>query len=143
MEESFIRANIPYRIFGGLRFYERKEIKDTLAYLRVLDNADDNVSFKRIINVPKRGLGDKTVAQIEQFAEMQGLGLLEAASRIAEIDVAARFRAAVLDFVSLMEDLDKLRATATLTQLIRVVWKKTGYVKELQAEGTAQAESRL
>ena len=143
VEETFIRANIPYRIFGGLRFYERKEIKDTLAYLRLLDNRDDNVSFKRIINVPRRGLGEKTVSQIEKFAEEQGLGLFEAAARVGEIEMAARFKTAVADFAAVVADLDKLRATTTLTQLIKLVWKRTGYVKELQAEGTAQSESRL
>lgn len=143
VEESFIRANIPYRIFGGLRFYERKEIKDTLAYLRLLDNPDDSFSLKRIINVPKRGLGDRTVEQIEQFAEAEGITLLKAASRIGEIDVSARLKTGVGEFVSLIEDLAKLRETTILTQLIRMVWKKTGYTKELQAEGTVQADSRL
>jgi len=143
VEESFIRANIPYRIFGGLRFYERKEIKDTLAYLRLIDNPDDGFSLKRIINVPKRGLGDRTVEQIQQFAEGQNISLFEAASRSAEIDIQARLKAGVGEFAALIDDLRKLRETTTLTQLVRLVWKRTGYMKDLQAEGTAQSQSRL
>lgn len=143
VEESFLRANIPYRIFGGLRFYERKEIKDTLAYLKLLDNPDDSVSFKRIINVPKRGLGDKTTSRIEVFAEEQDIGLLEAAGRIGETGISARAKAGIDEFVAIINDLRELRKTTTLTQLIRLVWKKTGYIKELQAEGTTQAEARI
>ncbi len=143
VEEVLIRENIPYRIFGGLRFYERKEIKDTLAYLRVLDNPDDSISLKRIINVPKRGLGDRTVAKIEQFAEDNDLTLLEALGRVDETSLSTRFRTGVTEFYGVMEELGKLSETATLTQLTRMIWKKTGFTDQLKAEGTRQADVRL
>lgn len=142
-EETLIRNNIPYRIFGGLRFYERMEIRDTLAYLRVLDNTDDAVSLKRIINVPKRGLGDRTLAKMEAFAEDNGIGLFEAASRVDEIDLSARFKTSIKDFVQVIEELRQARETTTLTQLSRMVWKKTGYIEQLKAEETRQAEVRI
>ncbi len=143
IEEAFLRANHPYRIFGGLRFYERKEIKDTLAYLRLLNNPDDIVSLRRIINVPKRGLGDKSLEKIAVFAEANEISLFEAMHRIDEIDIGSRFRVAIHDFIDLIEDLRLLREKVSLTQLMRDIWRRTGYVKELEAEETAQAESRL
>ncbi|KKK47043.1 hypothetical protein LCGC14_3159170, partial [marine sediment metagenome] len=143
VEEVLIRNNIPYRIFGGLRFYERMEIRDTLAYFRVLDNTDDSVSLKRIINVPKRGLGDRTLSKVEAFAMDHGIGLFEAACRVDEIDLSARFKAAIKDFVQLIEELRQARETATLTQLARMVWKKTGYMDQLKADGTRQSEVRI
>lgn len=146
IEEAFLRANCPYRIFGGLRFYERKEIKDTLAYLRVLDNPGDTVSLKRIVNVPKRGLGDKTIEKIAQHASDQEIGLFEAMRRIDDIELGPRFRQAVHEFVELIEDLRRSREAATLTQLIRKVWRQSGYTQELEDERAAknpQAESRL
>ena len=143
IEEAFLRANHPYRIFGGLRFYERKEIKDTLAYLRLLENPGDTVSLRRIINVPKRGLGDRTLEKIAAFADTEEIPLFEALRRIDEIDIGPRFRGAVHEFIDLIDSLRDLRERVSLTQLTRDIWRRSGYIKELEVERTAQAESRL
>lgn len=143
VEEVFLRANYPYRIFGGLRFYERKEVKDTLAYLKVLDNPGDTVSLKRIVNVPKRGLGDKTIEKITELAEAKQISVFEAMLRVEETDLATRLKALTGDFVDMVKELRNLRETSTLSQLIRAVWRKSGYTAELEAERSAQAESRL
>lgn len=143
IEEALIRANLPYKIYGGLRFYERKEIKDTLAYLRILDNPSDSLSLKRIINVPKRGIGDKTVQQLEKYSLDNNIPLFEALKNASQIGFGAKTVKALADFINQIEDLIALKETASLTQLIKILWKKSGYLKILQAEDSIQAESRL
>jgi len=143
VEEAFVRANLPYKIYGGLRFYERKEIKDTLAYLRLLDNPQDSLALKRVINVPKRGIGEKTVQQLEQYSLEKEVPLFAALQAAKEIGFGARTVAVLQAFVKQIEELMALKETTSLTQLIKILWKKTGYLKMLQEEGSIQAESRL
>jgi DNA helicase II / ATP-dependent DNA helicase PcrA len=144
IEDVFMKAGIPYRVVGGVRFYERREIKDVLAYLRALLNPQDAVSMRRIINTPKRGIGDQTVAALEAFARDEGITLLETCRRVEEIVVLSpRAVGAVRGFVNVM---DRLRALmeedARPSRLIEATFTETGYFAELDAERTVEAESR-
>src|SRR5207237_4023393 len=104
LEDIFMRAGIGYRVVGGVRFYERREVKDVLAYLRLLVNPQDVVSARRVINTPKRGIGDATVAALEGFASSEEITFLEACRRVDEIDVlGSRAKGAVAGFVDVMD----------------------------------------
>jgi DNA helicase II / ATP-dependent DNA helicase PcrA len=144
IEDVFMKAGIPYRVVGGVRFYERREIKDVLAYLRALVNPQDAVSMRRIINTPKRGIGDQTVAGLEGFARDEGVTLLEACRRVDEIAVLSpRAVGAVRGFVDVI---DRLRARLTEdarpSNVVEAAFMETGYYAELDAERTVEAESR-
>ncbi|MEX2487836.1 MAG: UvrD-helicase domain-containing protein [Nitriliruptoraceae bacterium] len=144
LEEVFIRVGLPYRVIGGVRFYERREIKDVLAYLRVLVNPADDVSARRIINTPRRGIGDRTVEAIDRHARREGCSFLDACRQIEQvIDVGARAVGAVQSFVDL---LDGLRTAAdhelAVPALLERIWDVTGYMRELQAERTVEALGR-
>ena len=143
-EEEFIRRGTPYRIVSGVRFYERKEIKDVLAYLRVIANPDDEFSLRRIINVPKRGIGDTTVGRIQQFADQEGISLFEAMRRVEEIeDVSAAYARRVTEFTQLILDLRQAAEGMSLTGLVDKLLRDTGYIAELQAEKSVEAEARI
>jgi len=144
MEDVFMRSGIPYRVVGGVRFYERKEIKDALAYLRALVNPQDAVSLRRIINAPKRGIGDQTVAALEAFARDEEISLLEACRRAEEITVLSpRARGAAAGFVGVMDGLRaKADEGAGISGLIEAAFTDSGYYAELDAERTVEAESR-
>jgi DNA helicase II / ATP-dependent DNA helicase PcrA len=144
MEDVFMRSGIPYRVVGGVRFYERREIKDTLAYLRALVNPQDAVSLRRIINAPKRGIGDQTAAALEAFARDEEISLLEACRRAEEITVLSpRARGAAAGFVGVMDGLRaKADQGAGISGLIEAAFTDSGYYAELDAERTVEAESR-
>ncbi|WP_283138604.1 DNA helicase PcrA [Rhizohabitans arisaemae] len=141
-EEIFIRCGLPYKVVGGVRFYERKEVRDLLAYLRVLANPADTVSLRRILNVPKRGIGDRAEACLEVFAARERISFWEAVRRADEAPgVATRSLNAIKDFVAL---LDVLRASqASLADLAEQVLTDTGYLAELQASEDPQDQSRI
>lgn len=143
-EEEFIRRGIPYRIVSGVRFYERKEIKDLLAYLRVIFNPLDEFSLRRIINVPKRGIGDVTIGRLDEFAAVNGMPLYEALAApeaLAGLSGSAAQR--VEDFVGLIEELREQARQLSLTALAERVLERSGYVAELMAERTLEAEARI
>src|SRR5690606_7733353 len=143
-EEEFIRRGTPYRIVSGVRFYERKEIKDLLAYLRVIANPDDEFSLRRIINVPKRGIGDTTVGRIQQFADQEGISLFEAMRRVAEIeDVSAAYARRVTEVTQLILDLRQAAEGMSLTRLVDELLRDTGYIAERQAEKSVEAGARI
>jgi len=143
-EEEFIRRGTPYRIVSGVRFYERKEIKDLLAYLRLIANTDDELSLRRIINVPRRGIGDATIGRIQQFADQEGITLFEAMRRVEEIDdVSTAYARRVKEFTELILGLRNAAAGMSLTGLVDKILKETGYIAELQAERTLEAEARI
>jgi DNA helicase-2/ATP-dependent DNA helicase PcrA len=144
LEDVFMRGGIPYRVVGGVRFYERREIKDALAYLRALVNPQDAVSMRRIINAPKRGIGEQTVAALEGFARDEGIVLLEACRRVEEISaLAPRARGAARGFLGVMDGLRaKLERGAKVPALVEAAFRDTGYYAELDAERTVEAESR-
>jgi DNA helicase II / ATP-dependent DNA helicase PcrA len=144
IEDVFMKAGIPYRVVGGVRFYERREIKDTLAYLRALVNPQDAVSMRRVINTPKRGIGDQTVAALEGFARDEGLTLLEASRRVEEIVLLSpRATSAVKGFVDVMERLRaRLAEDARPSRMVEAAFTESGYLAELDAERTVEAETR-
>ncbi len=143
LEDAFRSARIPYVIVGGVKFYERKEIKDALAYLRVIANQRDSVNLRRIINIPKRGIGDTTVERLETFGLRNGLSLFEVLGRLDEIEEltpAARKR--ITDFKSMIEEFIARKEQVEMDILVRDVVSRTGYFDELRSEGTIEAESR-
>ncbi|MDP9343734.1 MAG: DNA helicase PcrA [Actinomycetota bacterium] len=145
LEDIFMRAGLPYRVVGGVRFYERREIKDILAYLRLLVNPQDLVSARRVINSPKRGIGEATVGALEAFAQQEGVPFLEAARRVEEIDVLGqRARGAVFGFVQVIDALQALVAEgASPSRMVDATAHESGYLAELEAERTVEAEGRI
>ncbi|TDQ51397.1 DNA helicase PcrA [Actinorugispora endophytica] len=143
-EDVFIRTGLPYKIVGGVRFYERKEIRDILAYLRVLANPEDTVSLRRILNVPKRGIGDRAEAVVELFAARERISFSRALRRADEAPgIATRSLKAIRDFVALLEELEGLVPTSTPTEIVEAVLQRTGYLSELANSKDLQDESRL
>jgi DNA helicase-2/ATP-dependent DNA helicase PcrA len=145
LEDVFMKVGIPYRVFGGVRFYQRKEIKDVLAYLRLLVNPQDLISFRRVINTPKRGIGEATVAALESFADTEGISAMEAVRRVDEIDVLqARARGAVATFAQTMASLrSHLEDGAEPARLVELASELSGYLGELKEERTVEAEGRV
>jgi DNA helicase-2/ATP-dependent DNA helicase PcrA len=144
LEDVFMKAGIPYRVIGGVRFYERREVKDITAYLKVLVNPQDVVSARRIINTPKRGIGDQTVAVLESFARDEGITLIQAARRAEEIALLSpRALGAIRGFVEVMDRLEALAAEgAGPARMVEAAFTESGYWAELDAERTVEAETR-
>jgi DNA helicase II / ATP-dependent DNA helicase PcrA len=143
LEDGLRNWGIPYRIFGGLRFYDRKEIKDVIAYLRVLQNNADAVSFRRIVNVPARGIGDTTVDRIESAAARAGVSAYQAAADPAAAEVSTAAGKKLREFHAMMERLRSAMETTTLTELVRRVIVESGYGEALEKENTIEARVRL
>ncbi|ONH32128.1 DNA helicase PcrA [Pseudofrankia asymbiotica] len=142
-EEIFIRVGLPYRVVGGVRFYERKEIRDLLAYLRVLANPSDTVNLRRILNVPRRGIGDRAEAMLAAFAERERVPFAEALGRVGEVPgLATRSAKAIREFATM---LDELRETSAgdLVETAEAILERTGYLAELVAEDTIEAQGRV
>ena len=143
LEESFLRYNMPYKIVGGTRFYERKEIKDALAYLRFIFQPDDVISFTRIVNVPARGLGDVSLGRVDAWRTAQQINLLEALHRAREVPgLTSRASSALTTFAAMIEDLRKEVAIRPIGSFLDLVLKKTGYLTYLD-DGTIQAADRI
>lgn len=143
MEENLVKANMPYRIVGGLKFYDRKEIKDILAYLRLLANPSDNLSFTRIINVPKRGIGPGTLDKLNTFASQQGISLLQAASLVDHSPITGKGATNLKAFGKMMANLQAQRAFLPIQDLVEEVLEKTGYLKDLENQKTLEADARI
>ncbi|MFE1961859.1 DNA helicase PcrA [Streptomyces sp. NPDC059479] len=144
-EEIFIRVGLPYKVVGGVRFYERKEVRDVLAYLRVLANPEDNVPLRRILNVPKRGIGDRAEAMIDALALREKITFPQALRRVDEAyGMAARSANAVKRFNTLMEELGTVvESGAGPATVLEAVLERTGYLAELQASTDPQDETRI
>lgn len=143
-EEMLIKSGISYNMVGGLKFYERKEIKDIIAYLRVIFNPADSLSLLRIINVPKRGIGDASLAKIQAYAAANNVSLFEAVSNAAAIDgLSSRFISKLDDLAGIIFELMNLASEAPVEDLIDRVLRDTGYLEELENERTPQAQSRI
>ncbi len=143
-EEMLIKSGISYNMVGGLKFYERKEIKDIIAYLRVIFNPADSLSLLRIINVPKRGIGDASLAKIQAYAAANNVSLFEAVSNAAAIDgLSSRFVSKLDDLAGIIFELMNLAGEAPVEDLIDRVLRNTGYLEELENERTPQAQSRI
>ncbi|EPZ43120.1 ATP-dependent DNA helicase PcrA [Alicyclobacillus acidoterrestris ATCC 49025] len=143
IEEIFLQKGIPYRIYGGLKFYDRKEIRDVLAYLRLVLNPDDDVSFARVVNVPKRGLGQTTVDRLEAYARDHNCSLFDAAQKAVDAGVSKRAASALAGFVQLILTFQQQRAFLPLTDLTEELLSRSGYREALQLEKTLEAQSRL
>ncbi|MFE8988504.1 DNA helicase PcrA [Streptomyces collinus] len=144
-EEIFIRVGLPYKVVGGVRFYERKEVRDVLAYLRVLANPEDSVPLRRILNVPKRGIGDRAEAMIDALSQREKISFPQALKRVDEAyGMAARSTNAVKRFNTLMEDLRTVvESGAGPATVLEAVLERTGYLAELQASTDPQDETRI
>jgi DNA helicase-2/ATP-dependent DNA helicase PcrA len=144
-EEVFIRVGLPYKVVGGVRFYERKEVRDVLAYLRVLANPEDSVPLRRILNVPKRGIGERAEAMIDALSQREKISFPQALKRVDEAyGMAARSTNAVKRFNTLMEDLRTIvESGAGPATVLEAVLERTGYLAELQASTDPQDETRI
>ncbi|MGW0867796.1 DNA helicase PcrA [Streptomyces sp. NPDC002611] len=144
-EEIFIRVGLPYKVVGGVRFYERKEVRDVLAYLRVLANPEDSVPLRRILNVPKRGIGDRAEAMIDALSQREKISFPQALKRVDEAyGMAARSTNAVKRFNTLMEDLRTVvESGAGPATVLEAILDRTGYLAELQASTDPQDETRI
>lgn len=142
-EEKFIAANIPYKIVGGVNFYARKEIKDILAYLKTIDNGHDDLAVKRIINVPKRGIGATSINKVTDYALEKGIDFYTALRYVDEVPGMARLAGKIKPFVMFIQSLRARAEMDSVSQLIQAIIDETGYVDELKAEGTDEAEQRI
>jgi DNA helicase-2/ATP-dependent DNA helicase PcrA len=145
VEDIFVRVGMPYRVVGGVRFYERKEVRDAIAYLRALANPADEVSLRRILNTPKRGIGDRAEAMVEAFAQRERISFAEALDRAAEAPgIATRSLTSITAFTTLMSDLRTiLESGATPATVLQAVLEQSGYLLELQSSSDPQDEARV
>lgn len=143
VEEAFVTANIPYKMIGGLKFYDRKEIKDIMAYLRLLVNPDDNLSFNRTINVPKRGIGPGTIAKLRTFAAEQHYSLLEAAAVVEQAPIGGKAAHSLSAFAKMIATLQQQRPYLSVTEMAKEILDQSGYREELVHQKTLEAETRL
>ena len=144
IEEVFIRESIPYRIFGGLKFYDRKEIKDMLAYMKLLSNPKDVVSLTRVVNVPARGIGSTTIANIEKYSRLNSMTFCEAFYEIEKINTinsSARLR--IREFINMVDFLRNFLGSHNIDETIEELWEKTSYIKELALENTIESLNRI
>ena len=144
IEEALIKRNIPYQIIGGFKFYDRKEIKDIIAYLKTIYNPSDSVSLKRIINIPRRGLGATTLAKIEEYANKNNFTLYRTLLEIKDVpSISEKVVVSVQNFIELLEFLRKASKSLSMCDLLDQILKKSGYWDEIEQEGTLESEERL
>ena len=142
-EEKFLYANIPYKIVGGVNFYSRKEIKDILAYLKTIDNGKDDLAVCRIINVPKRGIGNVTLAKVQAYADSRDISFFEALEEAGEIPGLGKAALKIQPFVHLIHEMRLSLADMSMQDLIQAILDKTGYAEDLKNEDTDESEARL
>lgn len=142
-EEKFLLANIPYKIVGGVNFYARKEIKDLLAYLKTVDNARDDVAVRRIINVPKRGIGATTMDKVQTYAQEMGIGFYDALKEADQIGTLGRSAVKVRPFVDFIQKFRSQVEFLSVSELLQKIIDETGYVAELEAENTEESQARI
>ncbi|HEL0649023.1 DNA helicase PcrA [Streptococcus equi subsp. zooepidemicus] len=143
IEEALLKSNIPYTMVGGTKFYSRKEIRDVIAYLTVVANPSDNLSFERIVNEPKRGVGPGTLDKLRQFAYGQGQSLLEAASSLEQSPLKGKAAQAMLALASLLSDLRADLDQLSITALAEALLEKTGYLDMLRVQNTLESQARI
>lgn len=143
LEEQMVFLSIPYKLYGGVNFYGRKEIKDIISYLKVLENPSDDISLKRIINVPKRGIGDASVLKASEYAQENNISLFEALSKAEEIPDLGRKTKSVIDFYNMMNSFIQKSQSLNIADLIDYILEKTGYIEELNKESTDEALGRI
>ena len=143
LEDAFRRSGVPYMIYGTLRFYERAEVKNILAYMRLVHNPHDNVAFKRVINVPKRGIGKTSFEALESLARERNLSLWTALECVPEISLTPSARKAFISFKGFIERLRLLRETESVRKIALMIIEMSGYIKELEEENTPESKSRI
>ncbi len=142
-EERFITSNIPYKIVGGVNFYARKEIKDLLAYLKTIDNGRDDLAVRRIINVPKRGIGATTLLKVADWASVCGISFYDALKQAEEVPNLGKASLKIRPFVNFIQTMRSKAPIIGVSELLREIIEETGYVRELEAEGTDEATARI
>ena len=142
-EERFITANIPYKIVGGVNFYARKEIKDLLCYLKTIDNARDDLAVRRIINVPKRGIGATSISKVMDYAMIEDISFYKALVKAEEIPSLGRSAAKIKPFVTTIQRFRSAAEMMSVSELLKLVIEDTGYLQELEAEETDEALARI
>lgn len=143
IEEYFVKSNIDYNIIGGTKFYDRKEIKDVLAYLRLIANPDDDISLQRIINVPKRGIGATTVDKIGAFATEQGISMFAALQEVDQIGLSGRAVVKLQDFAEQLRHWMQMQEYLSVSELVEELLERTGYREMLRNDKSLEAQSRL
>ena len=151
VEEAMMRLGVPYKVVGGTRFYDRREVKDAMAYLRAVVNPADEVSVKRVLNVPKRGVGDASIAKLDAFAAAEGIGFLDALRRAGEAGVSGPAARGIDSFVALLDELGALAGDGDATSeggrgpgdVLQAALDGSGYLAELEAEDTVESAGRL
>ncbi|WP_114603019.1 DNA helicase PcrA [Staphylococcus sp. EZ-P03] len=143
LEETFMKSNIPYTMVGGHKFYDRKEIKDLLSYLRLVANSNDDISLQRIINVPKRGVGPSSVEKIQSYARQNDLSMFDALAEADFIGLTKKVTKAVIDFYTLISNLIKEQEFLEISEIVEEILNKSGYKTMLEQEQTLEARSRL
>ncbi len=144
VEEALIKQNIPYKIYGGIKFYERREIKDLIAYLRVIQNPMDDIGVKRIINVPKRGIGLKTLEKVEDRALLKRESVYSALLDVDDVDtISTRAKSKINEFTTLMSTFMAMKEIYPVSKLIEKVLENSGYIKELEKEGDIEGQTRI
>ena len=143
IEDSLLKSNIPYKMVGGHKFYDRKEIRDVLAYLRLIANPDDNMSFERVVNVPKRGIGPGTIEKLRTSSNQYDWSLLETALNVSITPISGKAANELEAFGFMMKDLRQMQEYVPVTELVEEVLKRSGYQKSLELERTLESETRL
>ena len=143
VEEALLKSNIPYTMVGGTKFYSRKEIRDVISYLNLIANPSDNISYERVVNEPKRGVGPGTVEKIRNFASSQEISLLDASANILLSPVKGKAAQAVYDFANMLLDMRERLDDFTVTKLVEAVLEKTGYAAALAAQATLESQARI
>ena len=143
IEEAFVKSNIPYKMVGGHKFYDRKEIRDALAYFRLVINPDDDMSFNRIVNEPKRGIGATSIEKLEAFAAQNGWSLLEAAANAELTPVSGKARKGLAEFGMMMQKLAVQRKNFSVTEMMAHILDESGYLPALKAANNIEADTRI
>lgn len=143
MEETLLKANMPYKMIGGHKFYDRKEIRDILAYLNVISNSMDSISFARVVNSPKRGIGQNSLDKLRAFAETHGWSLLEAAINVNLANINGKAGRELEKFGMMIQDLQQMIPFLDITDLVKEVLERSGYMQSLKAENTLESQNRL
>lgn len=143
IEEAFVKSNIPYKMVGGHKFYDRKEIRDALAYFRLVINPDDDMSFNRIVNEPKRGIGSTSIEKLEAFAAQNGWSLLEAAANAELTPISGKARKGLAEFGMMMQKLAVQRKNFSVTEMMEHILDESGYLPALKAANNIEADTRI
>ncbi|EGP5069360.1 DNA helicase PcrA [Enterococcus faecium] len=143
MEETLLKANIPYKMVGGHKFYDRKEIKDILAYLNVLANPQDSISFERIVNSPKRGIGPGSIEKLRSFASLHEWPLLEAAQNVELANIGGKAGQQLGSFGEMIQEVTQMIPYLTVTELTKEVLDRSGYLEDLKIQNTLEAQARI